>query len=66
VLLPSVYMQHLCPSGHCPARWNASRQAVQNTYLNSQVRSCHLTFSRLYGCCMMVLKMRWHPTSPHR
>lgn len=37
VLLPSVYMQHLCPSGHCPASWNASKQAHQNTYINSQM-----------------------------
>ena len=57
MLLPSVYMQYLCPSGHCPARWNASKQADQNTYLNSQVRSFHLIFSRMYGGCMVVLKM---------
>ena len=37
VLLPSVYMQYLCPSPQCPASWNTSRQDEWNSLVNSRM-----------------------------
>ena len=37
VLLPSVYMQYLCPSAHCPASWNTTKQANWNSLINARM-----------------------------
>ena len=37
VLLPSVYMQYLCPSVQCPASWNTTKQEEWNSLTNARM-----------------------------
>ena len=37
MLLPSVYMQYLCPSAQCPASWNTTNREEWNSLINARM-----------------------------